>query len=105
MRTRLLGAAALALVAAHDYALSQHRKRLDELEREVRAEATKAQRERRMLDELAQDFDRLLVVTVPMAAKAPDWLALLETRPGVVGGRANLQAWLTERREAREAGE
>lgn len=103
--TRLLLAAAAAAVVLHDRALSRHRTRLDDLEQEVRTESAKASRERRMLDELAQDFDRLLVVTLPIASKAPDWLALLETRPGVVGGRASLHAWMDQKRAEREAAE
>lgn len=102
---RLLAALGLAGLAVHHAVLIRnHRERIEALERDCAREAAMAARERALLDQLYEDFDRLLVVTLPVASKAPDWLALLETRPGVVGGRANLQAWLAaERAKERES--
>lgn len=113
MRTRLLAALAVAgALATHDRALTRHRKRLDELETRADNAARGLQTERRLIDAINEDFDRLLIVTVPVAAKAKPWLTLLEERPGVVNARAVLQAWLDERKReqqardaAREAGE
>jgi hypothetical protein len=103
VRKRLLAGLALAAaVAMHDHALSSHRKRLDELEGRVDNFRRGLQTERRLIDQINDDFDKLLVVTLPVAAKAKQWLRLLDERPGVVAARAELQAWLAEARE-REA--